>query len=122
MVTTARNLAHEEVPPRATTWSTYRSRAGTDGISWHSRRFPLRQATSSRVLPNDLRTFKTDLGTTLRMAELVEDRNVLVSESGINTYADIKKLAGAGVRAVLVGESLMRSPDIGAKVRELFNP
>ena len=56
-----------------------------------------------------------------RMAELVEDRKVLVSESGINTYDDISKLAAAGVSAVLVGESLMRSPDIGAKVRELFN-
>ena len=54
------------------------------------------------------------------MAELVEDRSVLVSESGIHTYADIAKLAEAGVSAVLVGESLMRSPDIGAKVRELF--
>jgi indole-3-glycerol phosphate synthase len=54
------------------------------------------------------------------MAELVENRDVLVSESGIHTYADITKLAEAGVGAVLVGESLMRSADIGAKVRELF--
>jgi indole-3-glycerol phosphate synthase len=68
----------------------------------------------------DLRTFKTDLGTTLRMAELVEDRSVLVSESGINTNEDVKKLAAAGVRGVLVGESLMRSPDIVAKMREMF--
>src|SRR6266478_9835624 len=62
----------------------------------------------------DLRTFKTDLGTTLRLAELVEDRNVLVSESGIHSVDDLKKLESAGVRAVLVGESLMRSDDIGA--------
>jgi indole-3-glycerol phosphate synthase len=68
----------------------------------------------------DLRTFKTDLGTTLRMAELVEDRGVLVSESGIHTRQDLEKLAHAGIRAVLIGESLMRSDDIGAKVRELF--
>ena len=68
----------------------------------------------------DLRTFKTDLGTTLRMAELVEDRRVLVSESGINSRDDIQKLKEAGVRAVLVGESLMRSNDIGAKMREMF--
>jgi indole-3-glycerol phosphate synthase len=54
------------------------------------------------------------------MSELVEDRNVLVSESGINTREDIRKLAEAGVRAVLVGESLMRSDDIGGKVAELF--
>jgi indole-3-glycerol phosphate synthase len=45
---------------------------------------------------------------------------VLVSESGINNREDIRKLAEAGVRAVLVGESLMRSDDIGAKVAELF--
>lgn len=68
----------------------------------------------------DLRTFKTDLGTTLRLAELVEDRSVLVSESGIHQNADVVRLAKAGVAAVLVGESLMRSPDVGAKLRELM--
>jgi indole-3-glycerol phosphate synthase len=54
------------------------------------------------------------------MAELVEDRGVLVAESGINTREDVKKLAEAGVRAALVGESLMRSDDIVGKVREMF--
>jgi len=82
--------------------------------------FPHKSYSLLGINNRDLRTFKTSLGNTLRMAELVEDRNVLVSESGINTFADIQKLAGAGVRAVLVGESLMRSDDIGAKVRELF--
>ena len=56
----------------------------------------------------------------MRLAELVEDRSVLVSESGINTASDVAKLAGAGVRAILVGESLMRSDDIAGKIRELF--
>jgi len=82
--------------------------------------FPHKQYSLLGINNRDLRTFKTDLGTTLRMAELVEDRSVLVSESGINTNADIKRLAAAGVSAVLVGESLMRSPDIAAKIRELF--
>jgi indole-3-glycerol phosphate synthase len=68
----------------------------------------------------DLRTFRTDLGTTLRMSELVADRRVLVSESGINTAHDIGKLAQAGVAAVLIGESLMRSGDIAAKIAEMF--
>jgi len=68
----------------------------------------------------DLRTFRTDLGTTLRLAELVEDRGVLVSESGIHTSDDIRRLAASGVRAVLVGESLMRSENIGAKIKSLF--
>src|SRR5256885_163976 len=82
--------------------------------------FPHRSYSLLGINNRDLRTFKTDLGTTLRLAELVEDRNVLVSESGIERYEDIKKLQEAGVRAVLVGESLMRSDDIRGKVRELF--
>ena len=83
--------------------------------------FPHKSYSLLGINNRDLRTFKTDLGTTLRFAELVEDRRVLVSESGIHTSADIARLAEAGVRAVLVGESLMRSNDIGAKVRELFS-
>ena len=54
------------------------------------------------------------------MAELVEDRSVLVSESGIHTHADVQKLAAVGVQAALVGESLMRSEDIAAKIAEMF--
>jgi indole-3-glycerol phosphate synthase len=68
----------------------------------------------------DLRTFKTDLGVTLRMAELVADRRVLVSESGIHSREHIQKLAAAGIAAVLIGESFMRSPDIGAAISEMF--
>ena len=71
--------------------------------------FPHRAYSLLGINNRDLRTFKTDLGTTLRMAELVEDRTILVSESGIHTNADIRKLAEAGVAAVLVGESLMRA-------------
>jgi indole-3-glycerol phosphate synthase len=82
--------------------------------------FPLKAYSLLGINNRDLRTFKTDLGTTLRMAELVEDRRVLVAESGINTRADIQKLAGAGVAAALIGESLMRSGDIGGKIRELM--
>jgi indole-3-glycerol phosphate synthase len=83
--------------------------------------FPHRSYSLLGINNRDLRTFKTDLGTTLRMSELVEDRNVLVSESGIHTRQDLQKLAQAGIRAVLIGESLMRSDDIGAKVTELFS-
>ena len=82
--------------------------------------FPHRSYSLLGINNRDLRTFKTDLGTTLRMSELVADRQVLVSESGINTNDDIRKLEQAGVRAVLVGESLMRSDDIGAKIKDLF--
>jgi len=82
--------------------------------------FPHKSYSLLGINNRDLRTFKTDLGTTLRMAELVEDRSVLVAESGINTNDDVKKLADAGVSAALVGESLMRADDIAGKVREMF--
>jgi indole-3-glycerol phosphate synthase len=82
--------------------------------------FPHRSYSLLGINNRDLRTFKTDLGTTLRLAELVEDRQVLVSESGIHTRQDIQKLAAAGVGAVLIGESLMRSDDIAGKIREMF--
>jgi indole-3-glycerol phosphate synthase len=82
--------------------------------------FPHRSYSLLGINNRDLRTFRTDLGTTLRMSELVADRRVLVSESGINTPQDIRKLAEAGVVAVLIGESLLRSGDIGAKIAELF--
>jgi len=82
--------------------------------------FPHKSYSLLGINNRDLRTFKTDLGNTLRMADLVEDRGTLVSESGINTFEDVKKLAEAGVSAMLVGESLMRSGDIGAKVRALY--
>jgi len=84
--------------------------------------FPHRSYSLLGINNRDLRTFKTDLGTTLRLAELVESRDVLVSESGIHTRDDVRKLADAGVRAVLVGESLMRAGDIAAKINELFSP
>jgi indole-3-glycerol phosphate synthase len=82
--------------------------------------FPHKSYSLLGVNNRDLRTFKTDLGTTLRMTDLIEDRSILVSESGIYTNADVKKLAEGGVRGILVGESLMRSDNIKAKVAELL--
>jgi len=68
----------------------------------------------------DLRTFKVDLGHTLRLrAEIPHDR-IVVGESGIRTAADVQRLADAGVNAMLVGESLMAQPDIGAAVDALL--
>lgn len=68
----------------------------------------------------DLKTMTTDLNHTLRLVDMVEDRNVLVSESGIRTHEDVLKLRKAGVRAVLVGEHLMKQPDIAAALRQLI--
>ncbi len=82
--------------------------------------FPHRSYSLLGINNRNLKNFHTDLGNTLRMAELVEDRTVLVSESGIKTAADVKKLSEAGVRAILVGESLMKEADIGAAVQALL--
>lgn len=67
----------------------------------------------------DLRTFRVDLGTTERLAKLVPPGRVLVSESGFRTRADAARAERAGAGAVLVGETLMRSGDPAAVLREL---
>jgi indole-3-glycerol phosphate synthase len=73
----------------------------------------------------DLKTFKVDLGTTERLSAKVRSapggaEKVLVAESGIHTRADVERLAKCGAGAILVGESLMKEPDIAAKVKELL--
>jgi len=67
----------------------------------------------------DLRCFVTRLEHTLELAERLPADCCLVSESGIRTREDIVRLQAAGVHAVLIGETLMRAPDIGAKLDEL---
>lgn len=67
----------------------------------------------------DLRTFETRLEHTLDLADGLPRDVCLVSESGIRTRGDIERLGAAGVRAVLIGETLMRSPEIGTKLDEL---
>lgn len=69
----------------------------------------------------DLRSFSTDLEHTLRLRELVPPDRVLVSESGIKTRDDVLRLEQAGVDAMLVGETLMRSRDIPASIRALLH-
>ncbi len=77
-------------------------------------------ATLIGVNNRDLRTFHTDLDHTLRLRDRVPGECVLVSESGIRTRADVERLQQAGVDAILVGETLMASPNIGAAVDELL--
>lgn len=69
----------------------------------------------------DLRTFEVDLARTQEIAEAFpfEEQRVLISESGIWSNADAKKVAAMGASAVLVGESLMRSGDAGSALRHL---
>jgi indole-3-glycerol phosphate synthase len=71
----------------------------------------------------DLRTFQTDIDTTLRLLPSIPPDVVVVSESGIHTAADVTRLRKSGVHAFLIGESLMRAPDPGVKLREfLYGP
>lgn len=68
----------------------------------------------------DLRTFVTDLDHSIRLAPRLSPATLLVSESGIKTRADVDRLKAGGAHAMLVGETLMRSPDIGKAVDELL--
>ncbi len=70
----------------------------------------------------DLTTFVTSLDVTVRLAKRIPGDKLIVSESGIATRDDVKRVAEAGVRAILVGESLMAAKDIGAKIKELIGP
>src|SRR5580704_11398861 len=70
----------------------------------------------------DLRTFVTDLNHTLDLAPRVAAQTILVSESGIRTGDDVARLQAAGVRAILVGETLMRATDLGTTMAELLAP
>jgi len=67
----------------------------------------------------DLRTFVTRLEHTLEIAERMPAGCCLISESGIRNRDDVLRLQAVGVRAVLVGETLMRAADIGAQLDEL---
>ncbi|MBL9164419.1 MAG: indole-3-glycerol phosphate synthase TrpC [Planctomycetaceae bacterium] len=77
-------------------------------------------ATLIGVNNRDLRTFKVDLEHTLRLRPGIPAECVMVSESGVKTNADVARLEAAGVDAILVGESLMREPDIGNAVDRLL--
>lgn len=67
----------------------------------------------------DLRTFRTSLETSLSLLPRLPANVIAVSESGIRTADDVRRLREAGARAVLVGESLLRQPDPGAALRAL---
>lgn len=68
----------------------------------------------------NLKTLKTDIGTTEQLAGLLPPDCMLVSESGLRRSADLARLAKVGTRRFLVGESLLRQPDIEAATRALL--
>ncbi len=84
----------------------------------------------ARVLPfgpglvginnRDLRTFETDLTTTIDLLPDVTEGALAVTESGVHHPADVRRLWDAGVHAFLVGEAFMVAPSPGGKLRDLF--
>jgi indole-3-glycerol phosphate synthase len=69
----------------------------------------------------DLRTFRTDLEVTVKLASLIPGDRTIISESGIRTQQDISRLRDSGVHGFLIGESLVKSPDPEATLQELLH-
>lgn len=70
----------------------------------------------------NLKSLQVDLGTTERLARLVPQDRMLVSESGLAAPADLARMARAGARRFLIGEALMRQRDVAAATRALLAP
>jgi indole-3-glycerol phosphate synthase len=68
----------------------------------------------------NLKTMRTDIATTLELAPHVSPGRILVTESGIGGHADLRRLAAVGAHCLLVGESLLRQPDLVAATRALL--
>jgi indole-3-glycerol phosphate synthase len=82
--------------------------------------FPHRRYSLLGINNRDLHRQVTDINTFTRLAELAEPGTLLVAESGIHTHDDVRRMVRAGATALLIGETFMKAPDIGAKVRELM--
>ena len=70
----------------------------------------------------NLKTFETSLETTITLAAMIPEDRVIISESGLNTPADLAKMAAHRARTFLIGESLMRQDDVEAATRNLLKP
>ncbi len=82
--------------------------------------FPHERYSILGINNRNLKTQTTDLGTTGRIADMIEEPNLFIAESGIRTRADVERMIRVGAKGILIGETLMRSQDIAAKMRELF--
>ncbi|MHC4737944.1 MAG: indole-3-glycerol phosphate synthase TrpC [Planctomycetota bacterium] len=83
--------------------------------------FPKKGYSVLGINNRNLTTMEVDLNTTSRLAELVDNTNELVAESGIKERGDVEKLKSVGVRAVLIGQTLCENTDIAEKFMELFD-
>jgi indole-3-glycerol phosphate synthase len=77
-------------------------------------------ATVIGINNRDLNSFKVDLKTTSKLRPLIPANRLVVSESGIKTRKDMQQLQEWGVNAALIGEALMTSHDIAAKMKEIL--
>ena len=68
----------------------------------------------------NLKTFEVDLATTEELSEEIPNDTVAISESGIKTSEDVRRVRACGINAVLVGETLMRAQNVPEKLRELL--
>ncbi len=68
----------------------------------------------------DLRTLEVNVDNCLRMMKEIPQGKIMVAESGLKTREDIQRVRQAGAHAVLIGETFMRSADIGAKMKEIM--
>jgi indole-3-glycerol phosphate synthase len=68
----------------------------------------------------DLKTFVTEIRTSMELAPLIPKDRIAVAESGIRTRGEIEALSKAGIRAFLIGETLIAAPEIGPKLAELL--
>ncbi len=82
--------------------------------------FPRKGYSVLGINNRNLATMKVDLGTSCRLAELVDNKRELVAESGIKSRADVEKLKSIGIGAVLIGQVLCESNNIEKKFEELF--
>ncbi|MEO5338051.1 MAG: indole-3-glycerol phosphate synthase TrpC [Magnetospirillum sp. WYHS-4] len=80
------------------------------------------RATLIGINNRNLKTLKVDLATTERLAPLAPPDRILVAESGLETPADLARMAKAGAKCFLIGESFMRQPDVEAAVKKLLAP
>jgi indole-3-glycerol phosphate synthase len=68
----------------------------------------------------DLRTFDVDLNVSINLSKKVPEDKIVVAESGISSIEDIDRLRGEGVHVFLIGETFMKAPDPGQKLKELI--